>query len=338
VGSFVAVLCLGGVAFAVDGSQRRTISDGVSISGVDVGGLDAEEARGRVERLLAARLARPVVVSAAGQRFRLSTRDAGVQVDYDGAIEQAVSRSRSGWIGSRLWRSVAGRPVGAAITPGVSVNRASVDGFARRVAAKVERKPVEAHLTYGPASVTPTEGTPGLKLSAGALSSTIVSALTAPGGSDPVEVKAPLRTIRPTTSARDLAGRYPTVITVSRASRQLHLFKDLKLVRTFPVAVGMAGLDTPAGLYSIQDKQVNPVWRVPNSDWAGDLAGKTIQPGPSNPIKARWMGVAASVGIHGTADAASLGTAASHGCIRMSVADVTWLYDRVPSGTPVYIS
>ena len=115
--SFVAVLCLGGVAFAVDGSQRRTLAEGISISGVDVGGLDAGEARTRIEEMLSSRLARPVAVTAGKQRFHLSTRSAGVQVDYDGAVEQAVSRSRAGWIGSRLWRTVAGKPVGAAITP-----------------------------------------------------------------------------------------------------------------------------------------------------------------------------------------------------------------------------
>ena len=100
----------------------------------------------------------------------------------------------------------------------------------------------------------------------------------------------------------------------------------------------MAGLETPAGLYSVQDKQTNPSWHVPNSSWAGSLAGKTIPPGPDNPIKARWMGLAGGVGIHGTGAVGSLGSAASHGCIRMDPADVIWLYDQVPMGTPVYIS
>ena len=60
-------------------------------------------------------------------------------------------------------------------------------------------------------------------------------------------------------------------------------------------------MDTPAGLYNIANKAVDPAWHVPNSDWAGDLAGKVI-PGddPSNPIKARWLGIYDGVGIHGT--------------------------------------
>jgi lipoprotein-anchoring transpeptidase ErfK/SrfK len=84
---------------------------------------------------------------------------------------------------------------------------------------------------------------------------------------------------------------------------------------------------------------VNPAWSVPNSDWAGDLAG-TVVPGgvPENPLKARWLGIFDGAGIHGTDQLGSLGTAASHGCIRMAIPDVIALYNRVPVGAPVYIA
>ena len=49
-----------------------------------------------------------------------------------------------------------------------------------------------------------------------------------------------------------------------------------------------------------------------------------------NPLKARWMGIFDGAGIHGTDDTGSLGSAASHGCVRMSVPDVIDLYDQVP--------
>ena len=49
------------------------------------------------------------------------------------------------------------------------------------------------------------------------------------------------------------------------------------------------------------------------------------------------MGFFDGAGIHGTSDVGSLGTAASHGCIRMAVPDVIALYDQVPLGTPIYI-
>ena len=56
-----------------------------------------------------------------------------------------------------------------------------------------------------------------------------------------------------------------------------------------------------------------------------------------NPLKARWMGITDGAGIHGTSEVTSLGTAASHGCVRMAVPDVDELYDQVPLGTPIYI-
>jgi lipoprotein-anchoring transpeptidase ErfK/SrfK len=126
-------------------------------------------------------------------------------------------------------------------------------------------------------------------------------------------------------------------VTIDRGGYRLRLFKRLKPVRTYPIAVGQAGLETPAGRYEIQNKAVDPAWHVPNSAWAGELAGRVIPPGPENPIKARWMGIYDGAGIHGTVERASIGTNASHGCIRMLIEDVVDLYDRVPVGAPVYV-
>ena len=104
------------------------------------------------------------------------------------------------------------------------------------------------------------------------------------------------------------------------------------------MAVGQPAYPTPEGLFSIQSKQVNPTWSVPNSPWAGELQGTTVEGGsPANPLKARWMGIANGVGIHGTGEDYSIGSRASHGCIRMHVPDVIDLFKRVPVGAPVLI-
>jgi lipoprotein-anchoring transpeptidase ErfK/SrfK len=132
---------------------------------------------------------------------------------------------------------------------------------------------------------------------------------------------------RPDTTVRNLRHRYRTVITVDRTTLRLRLFKRLKIAKRYRIAIGAAGFDTPTGLFNIQSKQVNPTWHVPDSDWAGSLRGQTIPGGaPNNPLKARWLGVSGSVGIHGTSEDWSIGTRASHGCIRMHVSDVIDLY------------
>jgi lipoprotein-anchoring transpeptidase ErfK/SrfK len=64
----------------------------------------------------------------------------------------------------------------------------------------------------------------------------------------------------------------------------------------------------------------------------------TIGPGYSNPLGVRAMPLNASgVLIHGTSNDGSIGTSASHGCIRMHMPDVIKLFDMVEIGTPVYI-
>ena len=150
-------------------------------------------------------------------------------------------------------------------------------------------------------------------------------------------VELPTRVVHPQTSTADLVKDYPAFITIDRAHFTLRLWKNLHLARSYRIAVGRQGLETPAGLYEINDRQVNPSWHVPNSSWAGALAGRVIPPGPEDPIKARWLGFYNGAGIHGTDEISSLGTAASHGCIRMSIPDVEQLYPQVPLHTPIYV-
>jgi hypothetical protein len=133
-------------------------------------------------------------------------------------------------------------------------------------------------------------------------------------------------------------GRYGTVVTVDQSHFRLRLFKRLRFAKSYGVAVGQPAYPTPNGLFSIADKAVNPTWNVPDSPWAGALRNESVPGGSSaNPLKARWMGIVNGVGIHGTAEDWSIGSRASHGCIRMHVADVIDLYPRVPVGTPVLI-
>jgi lipoprotein-anchoring transpeptidase ErfK/SrfK len=152
-------------------------------------------------------------------------------------------------------------------------------------------------------------------------------------------VEVPVRvTERPDRTFEDLAKRYPAVIAVDRDAKILRLYEHLQLTKRFKIAVGKAGLETAAGRDESPEKNVNPDWHVPNSDGAGDLAGRTIPYGdPQNPLEARYMGFHDGQGIHGTSDLASLGTAASHGCIRMSVPSVKVLFKQVKVGTPVFM-
>lgn len=126
-------------------------------------------------------------------------------------------------------------------------------------------------------------------------------------------------------------------ITIDLSATTLTLERNGKVVKTFRVAIGQPAYPTPTGTYKIVTKQRNPTWIPPDSPWAEGLG--EIPPGPGNPLGTRWIGTSApAVGIHGTYADWSIGTAASHGCLRMHIPDVEELYEKVSIGMPVEIN
>src|SRR5205814_972772 len=121
-----------------------------------------------------------------------------------------------------------------------------------------------------------------------------------------------------------------------RAAFRLRAYSHLKLARRYPIAVGQVGLQTPAGLYHIQDKMVDPSWQVPFSSWTGSLAGELIPPGPDDPLKARWLGIFNGAGIHGTDETWSIGHSVSQPEGSESSASCAYLSNRSTgsSGSP----
>ena len=96
---------------------------------------------------------------------------------------------------------------------------------------------------------------------------------------------------RPGVTLPDLRRANPVVLTIDRSGYTLRLFRRLRYARSYGIAVGAAGTETPTGLYRIQSKQVNPAWHAPNRPWAGSYAGKTV-PGrrPRQPAQGALAG------------------------------------------------
>lgn len=125
-------------------------------------------------------------------------------------------------------------------------------------------------------------------------------------------------------------------IIVTLHDRSLRLVRDGKVVKKYGIAIGQAAHPTPTGDYEVIDMQVDPAWFPPDSPWAAGLG--VVPPGPGNPLGTRWIGTSApAIGIHGTYADSSIGTAASHGCMRMHIPDVEELYEQVSMGMPVSI-
>jgi lipoprotein-anchoring transpeptidase ErfK/SrfK len=335
-GVLIGVLVLGaGALYAYDHGRRDKIAKGVKVAGIDVGGLNAAQARARLSREYLPRFEHPVVVRFHAHRFKLSPRAAHVTVDVNGAVDEALQRSRDGSIFTRVSRALTGGSLDTDIQPQVSYSHAAVARLVGRVKHTIDRPARDASVSYGAASLGAVPSQTGVAVRTAALAAALNGALEHPSGRQQITVRTTVTKPKVTTSA--LASRYPSFITIDRGHFTLRVYRDLKLARSYPIAVGQQGLETPAGLYHIQNKAVDPPWQVPNSPWAGALAGKLIPPGPQDPIKARWMGIFNGAGIHGTDETGSIGHAFSHGCVRMLIPDVIDLYDRVSVGTPVYI-
>jgi len=323
------------VAYAYDSSQSDTIAAGVTIGGVDVGGMDEAQAKRAVRRQLLAPLQHPIRVGYDGEAWRLPGERLQVRTDLDGAVEEALEVSRDGGLPARIVRYVTGDEVEERVSADVTYSRPAINRFVRRVAADLNREPRDATVEASGDSLAIVPAEHGRKLRDNLLTEQLEAAVLNANADHSIAART--HSIAPEITGEEVASAYPTYLTLDRSSYTLRLWKDLKPAKTYTVAVGQVGLETPEGLYHIQNKQVDPTWNVPESDWAGDLAGQSIPPGPSNPLKARWMGIYEGAGIHGTEETSSLGTAASHGCVRMAIPDVEELYDEVEVGTPIYV-
>ncbi len=125
-------------------------------------------------------------------------------------------------------------------------------------------------------------------------------------------------------------------IVVLQSKFVLNLYLDGKFFKQYPIAVGQPAYPTPTGSFVVTEMIENPTWTPPNSPWAAGL--EPVPPGASNPLGTRWIGTSAPlVGIHGTPSDWSIGSAASHGCVRMHISDVEELFTHVAVGMPVEI-
>ncbi|HEY7831011.1 MAG TPA: L,D-transpeptidase family protein [Solirubrobacteraceae bacterium] len=324
--------------YAYDHSRRENIANGVSIGGVPVGGLSASAATVKLRAELARRTRQPVTVHYGTRTWHITGRDAGLTVDAASLVEQAVSASREGSIFARTARGLFGGSVHRNIPLHAHYSHVAVREFAERVSSEVDHPAVNASVQPTATGLSEVQGHSGVVLDAKLLRARVGRALT--GALVASSVRAPAHIVHPAVTTAQLATKYPAYIVIDRNAFTLRFYEHLKLASTYEIAVGMQGLETSPGLYAIQWKEVDPPWLVPNSAWAGSLAGKTIPPGPQDPLKARFMAFNGGAGIHGIdpSEYSSIGHDASHGCVRMRIPDVIALYSRTPVGTPVFVA
>jgi lipoprotein-anchoring transpeptidase ErfK/SrfK len=285
------------------------IAAGVRVGGTLVGGLSSAEAT----ELVRARFAKPLTLVASPTRhIRVAPQEFGAAA----YVGKAVKRARSA-------------RAGAAIPLEVAVPRAKVHREITALGRELRREPIDSRVILRKLSPFATKAVPGRTLKPLVAQRAVVSALK-------THVRSPLtlpfETLQPAVTPENMGA----VIVIRRGTNRLYYYTATRLERVFNVATGQSAYPTPLGRFEIKVKWRDPWWYPPPSDWAKDK--DPVPPGPGNPLGTRWMGLSAPyVGIHGTPDAASIGYSVSHGCIRMLISQVEWLFEQVEIGTPVFI-
>lgn len=329
----VLALLGGGTAYAAyryDRSAADRILPGVSIAGVPVGGMTREAAVTAVREQAEVRLLGDLVVTASGDTWTVTPAELGVAADVEGAVDEAFAVADGMSFFSRLYHRLADEPVQRGFELEFVQDRAAVDAFVQRAAAQVALPAVDAEFELVDGELVTRRSQEGVQLKSEIAAKRIARALTTEAGT----VEIPLRQIAPEVATASLGNS----IVVDISDNSLEFYQGLHIVKEFRVATGTPQYPTPVGTFEIVDKKENPTWYNPAPDtWGADLP-PSIGPGPGNPLGTRAMYLnAPGIRIHGTWDDSSIGTAASHGCIRMHVEDSEQLYPLVPIGTRVIV-
>ncbi len=125
-----------------------------------------------------------------------------------------------------------------------------------------------------------------------------------------------------------------TQVVVDLSDRRTYVYIGDEVIASYPIAVGKKGWETPTGSFQVIHMRHYPIWRHP-------ITGKVFQAGTDSPLGDRWIGFWSDgrneIGFHGTPDIDLVGTAVSHGCLRMRNSDVRMLYEQVSIGTTVLV-
>jgi len=303
---FIAGLLIASAPAVAD--PPATIPVGVTIAGVDVGGLTPEAATATIQQ----EFQKPLRL-AVGSTLVLVTPDVlGATPVIDKAIERAL----------------VAQPY-SAVPLGVTVVSGTIADFVAKLAQRFDRPAVDSKLYLRNLRPWLSQEHGGRKLDQRRAVRDINTALAA-------GTREALRLVMTAVKPKVTRRNFGPVIVIRRNTNGLLLYDGMRYRRFFAVATGQSRYPTPLGRFTIVVKWKNPWWYPPPSPWA--QGQKPIPPGPDNPLGTRWMGLSApGVGIHGTPSDASIGYSVSHGCIRMHIPQAEWLFNHVDVGTTVFI-
>jgi hypothetical protein len=327
------LLLLGGGAYAAyryDASMSDRLMPGVRIAGIDVGEMSRGEAIAALQARVTAELDRRIEVVAGDQTWQVTPRQLGAVAMIEQVVGRALALNEEQTWPERVYRRMFDRPVDYSANLRIRRDGEEMKSFVEDVAEAVNVEPSNAAVDYEDGGLVLRQPEVGWSLPVPDAKQTLREALTGEAAS----IELALDRLKPEIGRDDLGS----TIVVDLSDLQLTLYDGLRQVKTYPVAAGSAQYPTPQGEWTIWQKVENPTWVNPDPEGWGASLPAMIPGGPSNPLGTRALYLdAPGIRIHGTSASYSIGTYASHGCIRMFMDDVEELYEITPVGTTVHV-
>jgi lipoprotein-anchoring transpeptidase ErfK/SrfK len=327
------VLGLGvaGVAYATfdySNNYEGKFLPGTSVGGVEVAGMTPEEALRAVKRQIRPQLDRTITISFKDKSWTTSPRELGARGDAVRAVTEAMAVSEDASFMDRVEMRFLDDSLDFEREVAITYPGEGAKDLVAKLARKLNTEARDAAIDYMTGWVEITEERTGIEVNAAKSLKNLSRALRGRSDSAKIEFKI----LKPKVTSES----FDQVLLVRHNERKVYLYEDGKIARSWTVAVGQPGYPTPTGVYSVTELRYLPTWVNPAPDtWGADMPAE-IGPGTSNPLGLRAINWSASgIRFHGTENIDSLGTAASHGCVRMSNPDVIELYDVVEVGTPI---
>jgi lipoprotein-anchoring transpeptidase ErfK/SrfK len=317
-------------AYRYDDAASDRILPGVSIAGVDVSGMRRGEAIRMVREVAEETLYDELTVRAAGSAWTVTPASLGMVADVEAAVDRAFATADEMSLFSRLYHRLRDVPVERSVDLSFESDPAGVERFVQQAFDEVALPAVNAQFALVDDELLLRRSSEGRELAVGPAATKILRALDRRANN----IEVPVRTVEPTRSTASLGQS----LVVDLSENRLYLYDALRVVKSYPVATAADGYVTPVGTWEIVDKRENPTWYNPALDtWGADLPA-VIPPGPGNPLGTRALYLnAPGIRIHGTYSTDSIGTYASHGCVRMFLEDSEELYELVDVGTRVIV-